>query len=183
MVLPESSRHGFSPLEKVGQSRVLMTIFGRVLCPLQPSCLLPRMLPGHCCLVSSLDPISSIFLHQHKTLLIPLSLSAQPRPYHSFPLLSLSLLSCYRSVLSSLPKPSSSVHPPSPCFTPLCRFLCSFPSLLPVFSLSLLSFPSRKLLRPGLLCWLCTGSRVCWPLACSGTFLAPNQPCCTMHAG
>lgn len=41
MVLPALSRLWFSPLEKVGQSWVLMTIFGPVLCPLQPSCLPP----------------------------------------------------------------------------------------------------------------------------------------------
>ena len=40
----------------------------------------------------------------------------------------LSFLSCYCAVLSSLSKPSSSAHLPSPCFTPYYCFLCSFPS-------------------------------------------------------
>lgn len=176
MVLPSSSRHWFSPLEKVGQSRVLMTIFGRVLCPLQPSCLPPP----HCAralLLSSFlivaDPIffsfplRLIFHRQNTTLFVPLSLSSPS--YHSFPP-PLSDSSCYCSGLSFLPKPASSAHPPSPRFTPLYCFLCSFPFHCFLCSpFSLLSFPSRKQWHPGLLRRLCTESWVCWPLACSGS--------------
>lgn len=100
MVLPASSRLWFSPLEKVGQSWVLMTIFGRVLCPLQPSCLPPPR-AARALLLSSFPlvvyPHFLCFLllpllllhHQNRALFIPLlvSLSAHSAPYRSFPLL------------------------------------------------------------------------------------------------
>lgn len=126
MVLPSSSRHWFSPLEKVGQNRVLMTIFGRVLCPLQPSCLPPP----HCAralLLSSFlivaDPIffsfplRLLFHRQNTTLFVPLSLSSPS--YHSFPLLSpthpVTALVCLFSPNQLLPL----IHllPASPLFT------------------------------------------------------------------
>lgn len=88
------------------------------------------MLAGQCCSVSSLAPISSFslcFHHKHWRLFLPFSfcrllllsfLSPQPP----------SLSSCFWAVLSFLPKPSCSAHPPSPRFTLLCCFLCSFPT-------------------------------------------------------
>lgn len=166
-----------------------MTIFGRVLCPLQPSCLppqhaarallppFPRLSPF---LVFSPPPSPPL-----PPLLIPLlvSLSAHSAPYHSFPLLPFSCSSCYCAVLSFLPKPTPSAHPPSPRFTPLYCFLCSLPSHYFLCS-PFLPYPSPagSCAHPGLLHWLCTGSR---GLLAPGLFwlhpCVPNQPCCTMH--
>lgn len=102
MVLPASSRLWFSRLEKVGQSWVLMTIFGRVLCPLQPSCL-PPLHAARALLLSSFPlvvyPHFFCFLlllllllhhhHQNRTRFNPLlvSLYAHCAPYRSIPFL------------------------------------------------------------------------------------------------
>lgn len=172
-----------------------MTIFGRVLCPLQPSCLAP-LHAARALLLSSFPlvvyphffcflPLLVLLLHhQNNTFHPPLGFffcSLCPLSLASPPLLSSS--SCYCAVLSFLPKPTSSAHPPSPCFTPLYCFLCSFhfhyflcSPFLPYPS------PAGSCAHPGLLHWLCTGSQ---GLLAPGLFwlhpCVPNQPCCTMH--
>lgn len=167
-----------------------MTIFGRVLCPLQPSCLPPPWAARALLLLSSI-PVSSVFssffsssTHQNRTLFTPLlvSLSAHSAPYRSFPSSS-SHSSCYCAVLSFLPKPASSAHPPSPRFTLLYCFLCSFPPHYFLCS-PFLPYPSPagSSAHPGLLHRLCTGSRVCWPLAYSSfipVFLISPAARCT----
>lgn len=100
-----------------------MTIFGRVLCPLQPSCLPPPHAARALLLSffpSVVDPLSSVFS--------PLLLSTHFLSYHSFSLLLSPTHPVTALFLSFLPKPAPSVHPPSSCFTPLCGFLCSCPS-------------------------------------------------------
>lgn len=134
MVLPASSKLWFRPLEKVGQSWVLMTIFGRVLCPLQPSCLpsphaaRALMLSFFPCLVYSRFSRFSSYSTTRTVFTCPLvSLFPLFSPHHLF-----CPLPChthaFTATLSFLPKPGSSAHPPPPCFTPLFCLFCSFPS-------------------------------------------------------
>lgn len=120
-----------------------MTIFGRVLCPLQPSCLPPPhaaralMLSSFPFLVVSCFSRLLLLLHtrtEHSHL--PLSISF---------FLSLLLITSFLSpfvplilLLPFLPKPSA--QPPSPLFT--ASFVLS---LLPLFPISPLSCPCRKL--------------------------------------
>lgn len=146
--------------EKVGQRRVLLAIFGRVLCPPQPSCLPPLLAaralllcPPPSCRPSRFSPISPPppppHLPSEGNVFEPdLSLcSLWPL---TTPLLPVTLL-------SFLPKPSSSAHPLSPCFPFLSSFLCSFPcSYFLCFPFSPLSSRSRKLSHLGL--FQCAGS-------------------------
>lgn len=97
LVLPASSTLWWG---KVGQSRVLLTIFGRVLCPPQPSCLPPLLAarapllrsPLLACRLSLFSTISPpllflpLFHHPMRTLLNPLLVSMLPLPsYHPVP--------------------------------------------------------------------------------------------------
>lgn len=165
-----------------------MTIFGRVLCPLQPSCLPPPhaaralLLSSFPCLVySRFSCFLFLLCHQNRTLFTSLlvSLSSHFVPYHSFPLLLfpliLLLLFCLFSPNQLLPL--ILLLPASPLFT--ASFVLS---LLPLFLIFPLSFPNRKLYtsrftplavyrEPGLL-----ASGLFWLHPC-----VPNQPCCMTH--
>ena len=185
MVLPAPSRLWFSPLEKVGQSWVLMTIFGRVLCPLQPSCLPPphaaRALllrafplvdyPHFLCFLLLL----LLLHHQNRTLFIPLlvSLSAHSAPYRSSPLFlspahPVTALFCLFSP-NPLP-PLILLLPASPLFTAFFVLSLLITSCVPPFSLILLQQEAVRIQVYSTGCMQGAGSAGPWPI------LAPS-PC------
>lgn len=157
MVLPASSRLWFSHFKKVGQSWVLMTIFGRVLCPLQPSCL-PPLHAARALLFGSFPlAVSPHFLcfllillllhHQNRTLFNPLLVCLlltlpliAPFPSSSLPL----ILLVHYFVFSPQTHffRSSSFSPLHPSL--LLPLFLSFSYFLR-FPFSPLSFSSRKL--------------------------------------
>lgn len=144
-----------------------MTIFGWVLCPVPCSHLacLHCILPGHCCSVSSLNPISSFFLSN--IFFSPTS----TRHFLSLYLCSSSLLSFpphspFHPVLSCFPIPPSSAHPPSLLFAPpIASFVLSshyvLRSLVPSYP-----FPTGSFHIPGYStgCALGDGSVGLWPV-------------------
>lgn len=171
-----------------------MTIFGRVLCPLQPSCLPPPHAARALLLCSF-----PLIVYPHFLLFSPSS-PPPPAERNTFhPPLGFSFCSlCPLLLLSPLPSLLLILLLRCFVFSPQTHFFRSssfsllhpslllplfFPfSLLPVLPLSPLSFPSRKrctsrftpldvyrepgLLAPGLF----------WLQPC-----VPNQPCCMMH--
>lgn len=137
-----------------------MTIFGRVLCPLQPSCL-PPLHAARALLLSSFPLVVYprffcvlllllllLLHHQNRACFIPLlvSLSAHSAPHHSLPLLPspahpVTALFCLFSP-NPLP-PLVLLLPASPLFA--ASFVLSLLITSRVPPLSALSFPSRKL--------------------------------------
>lgn len=160
-----------------------MTIFGRVLCPLQPSCLAP-LHAARALLLSSFPlavyphffcflPLLLLLLHhKNRTLFIPLLVSfvAPSAPYHSLPLLSspahpVTALFCLFSPNPLLPL----IHllPASPLFTASFVLSLVITSCVPPFCLIL---PQQEAVHIQVYSTGCVqGARVCWPLAYSGS--------------
>lgn len=164
-----------------------MTIFGRVLCPLQPSCLPPPHSARALLLTSFLnvvDPIPSLFLSslffttrtQPSSSLFLFLLLIAPFPLLLSPTHPVTALVCLFSPNQLLPL----IHllPASPLFTasfvlfPFHYFLCSpflsypFPAGSSGIQVYSAGCAQRGLLAPGLF----------WLFLC-----VPNQPCCVRH--
>lgn len=132
---------------------MLLTIFGRVLCPLQPSCL-PPLLAARALLLRPPQPLLFVCPSSRQSLRLsfsslPFTIGREhtsdliPPPPPSSPMFFLLLF------LSFLPKPAPSAHPLSPCFPP--SFVLSLVMTSCVSPLSPLSFCNRKLVHLGLL--------------------------------
>lgn len=179
LVLSASPRLCFSSLQKVGQSLVLMTIFGRVLCPLQPSCLPPQhaaraLMLNSFTLVVYLHFLGFLLLllvhcHQNRALFNPLLvfLYAHTAPYPSI-LLLLSPAHPGTALFCLLPPnplhPLILLFPASPLFTAPFVLPLHITSCVLLFSLILLQQEAARVQVRSNECEHGAGSAGPWPI-------------------